>query len=102
MDGKVFRCDPDVFLLRDDHISLTKEQRTALAVLNHLCGSVWMTSDHVGEYDGEKKRILAHARSLEKAVVTGIRREKDIIYVQYSTDEGRGQLAYNHRKGILV
>lgn len=101
MDGHVFRCDPDVYLLREDHISLSAAQREALVMLNHLCGAVSMTSDDVGNYDGEKRKILAEARALSRAEIFDIRQEKDRISVSYSLDGEDRQLSYDREKGVL-
>ena len=101
MDGSVFRCDPDVFLLRDDHISLTKEQRRALVMLNHLCGSVYMTSDRVGEYDDEKKAVLREAQALSNATITSIKKQKNYIIIQYTLDDRQKTLVYNRRLGVI-
>lgn len=102
MDGYVFRCDPDVFLLRDDHIELSKEQRLALVTLNHLCGSVYMTSDDVGQYDAEKKAILAEAEKLTRSEITDIRKDGNYISIKYLLDQKEYSLTYNSKKGILV
>lgn len=101
MDGSVFRCDPDVFLLRDNDIKLSKEQRRALCLLNHLCGSVFMTSDNVAAYDEEKKEILKEAERLSSAKVVGIERNKERITLTYLLDGKEEQLTYNTEKGIL-
>ena len=69
MDGYVFRNDPDVYLLRDNDIELSKEQRRALVMLNHLFGAVYMTSDNVGEYNDGKREMLAEAQKLTAAEV---------------------------------
>ena len=102
MDGSVFRCDPDVFLLRDNDIKLSKEQRRALCMLNHLCGSVYMTSDNVAQYDAEKKALLKEAQELSKAQITNITREGDLITIEYLLDKNAGKLIYNSEKGVLM
>ena len=57
LDGRAFRNDPDVFLLRDDNMKLTRKQREALALVNALFASVRFTSDNVGDYDPDKRAI---------------------------------------------
>lgn len=102
MDGTVFRCDPDVFLLRDDHIKLNKEQRKALLFINHLCGSVYMTSDHTWEYDDEKKALLEQARRLSAGKIWNIERRRDEIKIEFELNEKECELVYNARSGVLV
>jgi alpha-galactosidase len=102
MDGTVFRCDPDVYLLRDDHIRLTRKQRRALAVLNHLCGSVYLTSDQPGDYDHDKRKVLREARALVGAEIRDIARIGDTIAIRYRKDEREDTLVYDRRKGELI
>ena len=102
MDGTVFRCDPDVFLLRDDHIGLTRPQKRALVMLNHLCGSVYLTSDQVGKYDEDKKELLAEARRLTGARIRLISQEKNIVIIFYEIDGVNEMLTYDRSRGILI
>ena len=73
LNGRAFWNDPDVFLLRDDNIELTWEQRETLARVNALYGGVKFTSDNVsGYHDAQKKvlrRVLA-SKFPEKTTVT--------------------------------
>lgn len=101
MDGSVFRCDPDVFLLRDNDIKLSKEQRRALCMINHLCGSVYLTSDNVGSYDSEKTAVLAEAQKLSDAEITDIERSGSRITIRYLLNGEESELVYNSQKGIL-
>lgn len=102
MDGTVFRCDPDVFLLRDHDIGLSKEQRRALCILNHLCGSVYMTSDNVAEYDEEKKAVLEEAQKLTDAEITSIDRKGELITIGYLLGGEEKSLCYHAGRGILL
>ncbi len=102
MDGSVFRCDPDVFLLRDNDIKMSKEQRRSLCMLNHLCASVYMTSDNVAEYDDEKKAILQEAQKLSDAAITNIERQKNLITITYQLDGQEKKLQYNSAAGVIV
>ena len=102
MDGRVFRCDPDVFLLRDDNIRLSREQRRALIMIGHLCGSVYMTSDNVSAYDAEKRAVLEEARRLAGAEITGTHQNGPVVSIKYRLDGKTGLLRYNMKKGILV
>ena len=58
LNGRAFWNDPDVFLLREENISLTWEQRVTLARINSLFGGVKFTSDDVSGYSGEQKKVL--------------------------------------------
>ena len=81
MNGRVFNNDPDVYLLRDDNIKLSKEQKKALITINTLCGSVYFTSDNVSDYDNEKLEMLEKARKLQNAEVVSFDRNKNLITI---------------------
>ena len=49
LDGLAFRCDPDVFFLRED-TGLTAEQRECLISADTTCGGVLLTSDDMKEW----------------------------------------------------
>ncbi|MBR6349397.1 MAG: alpha-galactosidase [Lachnospiraceae bacterium] len=102
MDGHVFRCDPDVFLLRDDNIDLSPEQKKALVTINHLCGSVYMTSDNVKIYTEDKFKILQEARALCGAKIEDVHKDGYIYTVKYVVNGNHGVLKYNSKKGVLV
>ena len=69
LDGRAFLNDPDVYLLRDDSISLVHCQKQSLSVMNHLFGSVYFTSDDVGSYNDRQKKMLRTARRMTKAKI---------------------------------
>lgn len=102
MDGKVFRNDPDVYLLRDDNIKLNKEQKRALLIINTLCGSVYFTSDNVSEYDEEKVSLLKDIQILSDAEVLSFDREKDLIIIKYLLNSEEKTLVYDTKKGVIA
>ena len=102
-NGHLFGNDPDVFLLRDDNIGLSKEQRHALAKINALFGSVLMTSDDMNKYDEEKRQELANALDLFKnAKVTNYYLKGKLITVDYEAHGENHQFIYDINKGILI
>ncbi|MBQ7500841.1 MAG: alpha-galactosidase [Clostridia bacterium] len=102
-DGRFFGNDPDVFLLRDDNISLTPQQRRALITINALFGSVMMTSDNIAEYDDEKKKLLSDSlRLFREAKVTGYSRRDTVITAEYSLDGEIHKISYDAEKGVLI
>ena len=72
LDGRAFRNDPDVFLLRDENNTLTALQKHTLAIVNALFGSVLFGSDDFGKYDEKKRRIFSSLCRLQKAEVLGV------------------------------
>ena len=102
MNGRLFGNDPDVFLLRDDNIELTPEQKKALITLNALFGSLLMTSDNVAAYDDRKRAILADALKIrDGAKVVSYLRKHDIITIEYLLDGEKHVIDYNAKRGIL-
>ena len=102
LDGHMFGNDPDVFLLRDDNIRLTKAQRESLTMINALFGSLMMTSDDISAYDQQKREVLEHAlRLFEEGKVLSCRRDGRTIRVAYELRGERRQMFYEFNRGIL-
>ena len=57
LDGRAFLNDPDVFILRDENVKMTAEQKETLAIINGLFGSVLFMSDDASLYDDAKKKL---------------------------------------------
>ena len=72
LDGRAFRSDPDVMLLRDENTSMTDLQKHSLAIVNALFGSVLFASDDFGKYDEKKRRLFAALCALQKAEVLSV------------------------------
>jgi Alpha-galactosidase len=72
LDGRAFRNDPDVFLLREENTTLSEEQKHTLAVVNALFGSVLFGSDDFGKYDEKKRKLFAALCALQKAKVLAV------------------------------
>ena len=88
LDGRAWRNDPDVFLLRDDNIQLTDKQKKLLATVNALFGGVLFTSDNVGAYDGEKRALYERVNTLSRHNVTGVSVSRDRVVIRYRDDDG--------------
>ena len=58
LDGRAFRNDPDVFLLRDTENRMTSDQKLCLAEVNALCGGVLFTSDNAAAYTEAQTKML--------------------------------------------
>ena len=102
-DQRLFANDPDVFLLRDENIKLSFDQRIALTKINALFGSVLMTSDNIAEYDEKKKDVLAEALNLFKHATnkTYVKRGK-YIDISYTLNGEAHSFTYNTKKGVLT
>ena len=103
MNNHLFGNDPDVFLLRDDNIKLSKEQRIALTKLNALFGSVLFTSDNIATYDDEKKKIFDEALNIfynahNRRYIT----KGNIIDITFELYGKPQHLIYDIKKGVFV
>ena len=103
MSDRLFGNDPDVFLLRDDNIKLSQKQRRALLTLNALLGDVLMTSDNVGSYDEDKRKLLSDALELfYHAQVTDYTRKGNLIEISYTIKDQPQTIKYDTKRGILL
>ena len=102
-NDRLFGNDPDVFLLRDDNIKLSVNQRRALLTLNALFGSVLMTSDNLAQYDEGKRKLLSDALELfYNAKVTGYFRKGDVIEISYAINGLSKTIKYDTKRGVLI
>ncbi|MBE6530441.1 MAG: alpha-galactosidase [Ruminococcaceae bacterium] len=103
LNGVLFGNDPDVFILRDENVRLSKEQKRALLTINSLFGSVLMTSDNIAGYDGEKEELLNRAiNCFYHAQVLSYERDGRRIRIEYLLDGERKNLVYDTKKGVLL
>jgi len=54
LDGKVFRCDPDILCLREEGVSFTHEQRMEMIDTDTSCGGVLFTSDNMAAWNASQ------------------------------------------------
>ena len=83
LDGRAFRNDPAVFLLRDDNMKLTPEQRETLATVNALFGGVLFTSDNVGAYDEKKRAFYERLEALGPGSVIDVKTSSGKLTIRY-------------------
>lgn len=95
LDKRAFLNDPDVFLLRDDNISLSGIQKQALAIVNDLFGSVYFTSDDMLAYNDKQKKVLDFAASLRGCKYEDVDIKNGYIYFTYTRNgkKTRAELA---------
>ena len=103
LDGHLFMNDPDVFLLRDDNIKLSFEQRKALTKINALFGSLLMTSDNIAEYDDDKKKILEDALDIfMNGRLISYSRKKNSIFIEFELNGKNRIFIYDPQKGTML
>lgn len=58
LDGRAFNNDPDVFMLREDKIKLSEDEKYTLFVLNNIFGGLVFFSDDVASYSDKEMNLL--------------------------------------------
>ena len=105
LDGRAFLNDPDVFLLRDENIHCTFEQRKIIATVNKVFGSVLFTSDNVGKYSDEQMSVLLDTFKKSKIDVQSaefLSDNKRIMKFVYTQDGIEHTFKFNIDKGTIV
>lgn len=97
LDGRAWRNDPDVFLLRDDNMKLSEEQRETLAAVNALFGGVLFTSDNVGAYDSGKRAVYERIEKLDRSCVTRIKATPSKLIIRYREGKKKHKLSVSTR-----
>ena len=95
LNGRAYLSDPDVFFLRDNNIKLNKAQKAKLASVNALLGGVFLTSDNIGDYDGNKLRDYRRFFALRDARVTSVDPDGKTIKVYYELNGSKGCVEFN-------
>lgn len=103
MNSHAFGNDPDVFLLREEGLSLSADQRYALSLINALFGSLLMTSDNPGNYNDEQNKILAKILEVSKTgAVESYERKGNQIQVRYTLGGAPRSFTYHVKKGVIL
>ena len=92
LDGRAWRNDPDVFLLRDDNMKLSEKQRETLASVNALFGGVLFTSDNVGAYDEGKRAVYERIEKLDRSCMTKIKSTPSKLVICYREGKKKHKL----------
>ena len=101
-NNHLFGNDPDVFLLRDDNISMSQENRFALITINALFGSLMMSSDNFNDYDEKKNNTLDYALDLfKKAHDVEFDIDGKYVYISYTLEDQKYNIVYNNKKGVI-
>lgn len=103
LNGRAFMNDPDVFLLRDNNIKMSFEQRKLVAEINSVFGSLLFVSDNVSQYSREQLDVFLdtiHKRNV-KILKAGICKN-DIIGVEYLLDGSEKTLKFNYKNGTVI
>ncbi len=102
LNGRAFANDPDVFLLRDNNMTSSFDQRKISATINHIFGSLLFTSDNVGDYNDEKRDVLLHIfNNGQPELVSAEFITKDLIEIKYIEKGEKKRLCFDTNTGEL-
>ena len=103
LDGRAFANDPDVFLLRDNNMTMGFTQRKISATVNHIFGSLLFTSDNVGDYNREKMDVLTHIfNNGQPELISAEFITKDLMEIKYMENGEEKRLCYDANTGELM
>lgn len=105
LDGRAFRNDPDVFLLRDNNMHCTFEQRQIIAKVNKLFGSVLFTSDNVGDYNAAQMETLRETFRKDDIKIENAEflvKSRNIINIDYTQNGEPKNFKFDLVNGTIV
>lgn len=103
LNDRWFGNDPDVFLLRDENISMNKGQKESLALINSLFSSVLMTSDDIATYNKEQKEHLELVLdNFLHATNARFEKKEGRIQLSYELKGKQYSYLYDYKKGELT
>lgn len=93
LNGRAFYNDPDVFLLRNDNIKLTQNEKDTLYIANKIFGSLIFTSDNIKEYSQRSHRIFDDIINLKDIGITKVISHKDGLIEVFYKEEKQKRIA---------
>ncbi len=105
LDGRAFRNDPDVFLLRENNMHCSFEQRKIIATVNKLFGSVLFTSDSVDKYNQLQMNELLKAFNKEKIEILRAEFsavERRVLEIDYVENGVQKQFRFDLENGKIL
>lgn len=103
LDGRAWRNDPDVFMLRDNNMYMPFEQRKLVAKINSTFGSLLFISDDVSRYNEEQKAALKETFAQKDIkIISAEFVQKDIMKAVFEEDGKPVELKFNVRNGEII
>lgn len=85
-DKTGFLNDPDVFLLRDENIILTKNQKVTLFLVNTIFGSLVFTSDNINQYKTWQTNLISNIGFFHSAQVVAVSETNDLFEYHFCVE----------------
>ncbi len=100
LNGRAFLCDPDVFLLRDNNIKFSFEERKLLAKFIKIFGGVLFTSDDVKKYSKEQMDCFNDTLSESEAKLISVQESENNVKIIYEELGKTKELKFDRTNGI--
>ncbi|TDT72268.1 alpha-galactosidase [Hypnocyclicus thermotrophus] len=82
MNGFAFYNDPDVFLLREDNISLSENEKETLFWINNIFGTLVFTSDNISKYNKKQKKMYKFSQEIKSREILNVKEENNIFEIK--------------------
>lgn len=103
LDGRAWKNDPDVFLLRDQNNKMTFAERKLLAKINSTFGNLLFISDNVSEYTPEQQAVLKETFANNDVTVQYAEFVKtDVMKTEYTECGKAHTLCFHIRTGEIL
>ncbi|SET09133.1 glycoside hydrolase family 36 protein [Anaerobranca gottschalkii] len=94
LNNRVFKNDPDVFIIREGNQKMTLNERKVLLYLNILLGGLIFTSDNIGEYDETQLDLYLSTFKYKNAKILEIVIDS-LVYIEVKTEQGKELFIFN-------
>ena len=101
IDKYWFLNDPDVYLLRDENMHMNKKQKFSLGLINHIFGSLYLTSDNIAYYDDKKFEMNELFKKFKNAKYSNVRREGNKYLFDAKLKKENFSFTYNIDNGSI-
>ena len=101
IDKYWFLNDPDVYLLRDENMHMNKKQKFSLGLINHIFGSLYLTSDNIAYYDDKKFEMNELFKKFKNAKYSNVRREGNKYLFDAKIKKENFSFTYNIDNGSI-
>ncbi len=103
LDGRAWKNDPDVFLLRDQNNKMTFAERKLLAKINSTFGNLLFISDNVSEYTPEQLAVLKETFADKAIAIQSAEFIKtDVLKSVYTQNGTPHTLCFHIRTGEIL
>lgn len=87
LNGRAFVNDPDVYLLRDENISMSITQKRTLLILNVLFGGLLFTSDNLNSYYLDNMDLYRSQFPVKERNIQSVTEKKGVYTTHFHSEE---------------